>query len=411
MIKFISQRNSKSLVLFVHGFLGDEQSWNSTDEISFPSLMLEDKQVADHFDIAHFTYFSKLSGTNTSIRNAIIAIRNLFPVTYEKASKNTSIGEIGSTLRTEIQFQLSDYDNIVVIAHSMGGLVAKSCILDEIKINNQSKVKMIVSLAVPHLGADLATIGNLISSNNQIGDLGPLKDFIQSLHGDWGKTNNTPQIKFFYGTSDSIVAKTSAAPHGTKETDIIAVDEDHTSISKPSGCHSTTFTAVKSIIQNYKTEDTALSELQFQTLTQDSEFDSELFVLKLIIADIHRTTIRDAKEMFLNAEYIRKRYNSESDQKRLDDLYVKIRKIYRDNFTLFQHGGIDNSGQLLGKVNQNILNEDRQFLLCKFMPFLNAIHKQGMLQQLANRDDTEVWWIKDGSIEDIQSYLDKDNEK
>jgi len=44
---------------------------------------------------------------------------------------------------------------------------------------------MFLSLAVPHQGADLATIGNLISKNIQISNLKSLSPFITQLNRNW----------------------------------------------------------------------------------------------------------------------------------------------------------------------------------------------------------------------------------
>ncbi|WP_262795526.1 hypothetical protein [Catenovulum sp. 2E275] len=71
---------------------------------------------------------------------------------------------------------------------------------------------MFLSLAVPHQGAKLATYGNLISNNLQIEGLEPLNGFIHRLNDYWLKTSLRPTTKYFYGTSDKIVDKTSAVP-------------------------------------------------------------------------------------------------------------------------------------------------------------------------------------------------------
>jgi len=43
----------------------------------------------------------------------------------------------------------------------MGGLVAKRFILNDIKKNSTSKVKLYISLATPHSGSVLATYGKV----------------------------------------------------------------------------------------------------------------------------------------------------------------------------------------------------------------------------------------------------------
>lgn len=82
-------------------------------------------------------------------------------------------------LNTRIDYELINYDNIILIAHSMGGLVAKNSILNYVDTN--SKLKLFISLAVPHLGSDFANYGEFLSSNIQVKELRPLSDEIINL--------------------------------------------------------------------------------------------------------------------------------------------------------------------------------------------------------------------------------------
>lgn len=398
MIEFVTKSDNKNLILFVHGFTGGEDTWEHPDFGSFPVLLLADQKVAEKYDVAHFLYFTKLLNSFAKISNVSKIIKNFFKMSHGKLQSNISIEEIANLLRTEIRFTLQQYENIIVIAHSMGGLVTKSFIIKDIQENIPSKVKLFVSLAVPHLGADLATYGNLFSNNLQIEDLKPLNSFIHEINDAWLKTSIRPVTKYFYGVHDAVVIKTSAAPMSNEKSDIISVDENHTSISKPEGENSTTLVAVKQIILGYQTEDPGMSHLQHQHLEDSKTYDNELFVLKLIFADIHQPTVRDAKEVFLNAEYIRKKLSSDSDQKRLADLYEKIRTIYKISYTKYLHDGIQNSGLLLADVHENIVKEDKAFL-GSLVPYISAIHKQGMLHQLANSKENDIWWSKETNIE------------
>lgn len=404
MIEFVTKNNNKNLILFVHGFTGGEDTWENPDFGSFPTLLLSDQKIAKQYDVAHFLYFTKLLNSFAKIRNVSSIIKNLFKMSHGKLQSNTSIEEIANLLRTEIRFKLQNYENIVVIAHSMGGLVTKSCIIKDIQENIPSKIRLFISLAVPHLGSDLATYGDLISNNLQIGDLKPLNDFIHEINDAWLKTSIRPSTKYFYGIHDGIVSKTSAVPMDKEKSDIIPVDENHTSISKPEGKNSTTLVAVKEIILGYQTDDPGMSDLKIQHLEDSKSYDDELFVIKLIVADIHQSSVQNAKEVFLNAEYIRKKFSSDSDQKRLADLYEKIRAVYKNSYTKYLHDGIPNSGLLLADVHENILKEDKIFLN-SLIPYINAIHKQGMLHQLANSRENDIWWSKETSIEMLLKAL------
>jgi hypothetical protein len=404
MIEFVSQNNKNNLILFVHGFCGGESTWRNGDSRSFPELLSDDLDVSGNYDIAHFSYFTKLLNLFAKAGNVSTFIKRVFKTSHGKLAKNISIEEVGNLLRTEIRFKLQAYDNIVVVAHSMGGLVTKSAITRDIQDSIPSKIRLFISLAVPHQGAEGATFGKLISDNIQIEDLSPLNDFIHKINDEWLKTSLRPATKYFYGVHDSVVKKTSAVPADKEKSDVISVDEDHTSITKPDSPASTVVVAIKKIILDFEKNDPGISDLEHKSLVDEAEFNDELFVLKLISADIHKTTIREAKEAFLNAEYIRKIFSSASDQKRLADLYTKIRKVYQNSYTKYIHDGIPNSGLLLADVHETIIKEDKSFL-STFVSFINAIHKQGMLHQLANSEDENIWWIKDGSMESLKNLL------
>ena len=407
MIEFVSQNNRKNLILFVHGFCGGEETWRNGAARSFPELFSDDPEISKNFDIAHFSYFTKLLNLFAKAGKVSTLVKRMFKISHGKLAKNISIEEIGNLLRTEIRFRLQEYDNVIVVAHSMGGLVTKGSITKDIEEKIPSKIKLFISLAVPHQGAEAATFGKMISDNLQIEGLSPLNDFIHKINDEWQKTSLRPTTKYFYGVHDSVVKKTSAVPIDKEKSDVIPVDEDHTSITKPESPSATTFIAVKKIILDFEKNDPGISNLEIKHLEDETDFDDELFVLKLISADIHNITIREAKEAFLNAEYIRKVFSSSSDQKRLSDLYKKIRKIYQNSYSKYIHNGIPNSGLLLIDVHETIIREDKNFL-DTFILFINAIHKQGMLHQLANSEDENIWWVKDGSIDSLHSLLKED---
>lgn len=404
MIEFVSQQDRKNLILFIHGFCGGEETWRNGEARSFPELFSDDLEISENYDIAYFSYFTKLLNLFAKVGKAYTLFKRMFGTSHGKLANNISIEEIGNLLRTEIRFKLQTYDNIIVVAHSMGGLVTKSAVIKDIEEKKPSKIKLFISLAVPHQGAEVATFGKLISDNLQIEGLSPLNDFIHKMNDEWLRTSLRPVTKYFYGVHDSVVQKTSSVPIDKEKPDAISVDEDHTSITKPEKPNSTIVVAVKKIILDFEKNDPGISDLELKQLEDETEFDDELFVLKLISADIHNTTIREAKEAFLNAEYIRKIFSSSSDQKRLAELYAKIRKVYQTSYAKYVHDGIPNSGLLLADVHETILKEDKNFL-DTFILFINAIHKQGMLHQLANSQDENIWWIKGGSIDSLKGLL------
>jgi hypothetical protein len=317
MITFVTSNNRKGLILFVHGFTGGQDTWKHPNYDAFYELLSQDAYMAEHYDIAYFEYYTKLLNIIATTHGMFSRFSSLFSKSLAKTQKNNSVSEIAQLLETELRFRVQAYDRIVVIAHSMGGLVTKTCIVNDLKGRNTGKIKLLISLAVPHLGADLATFGKLLSGNSQIKDLAPTGDLCVTINNDWVKLEKKPDIKYFYGTNDSVVSKNSACGMDSVDQDVIACHEDHLTICKPAGYQSTVYLAAVDIIKNLDSALLDSEEIDYQDLETDGQFQDELFVLKLMLADVHDSTVKNAKYHFLNAEYVRKYLRSDSDQRKL----------------------------------------------------------------------------------------------
>ena len=393
MIEFIKKTGKSDLILFVHGFTGGKKTWLHATDGYFHEHLMEYPEIEENYDIAVFEYYSRLLNLLPATDSIRQKITSFFKSIQPKSKKNISIEEISNLLSTCIRFDLSEYDNIVVIAHSMGGLVVKSYVLTELGAGRNCKIKMILSLAVPHLGVNLATYGTLLSNNRQIQDLAPLSELCPKLNDSWVKQPEKPVVKYFYGTSDAVVAKQSAIGTDNLEQDVICFDEDHVSICKPAR-GGVLVTATVALISQFHAE---VTPFQLQTIAYPEQFDDEIFVLKLLLADVHDASIRNSKEFFLNAEYARKFLSSRSDQEKLQNLYDRIRTIYQNSYeSHVATNGDRNSTTLVAAVHKRIMDEDATFLKAAH-PMLQALHKMGMLHQLANDLGKDVWWNEERS--------------
>lgn len=229
-IQFIGlKRNKERLILFVHGFTGSIETWNNSSGVSFPDLLLENAEIKNNFDIACYEYFSKLTDLYSTTAHKYRTLKRIFGRSTFKPYKNLSIEEIASNLGSTIRFRLADYEDIVIIAHSMGGLVVKNVIIDDFNREGSSRIKFFISLAVPHQGAEAAAFGSLISNNIQIENLRSVGAFITDLNRNWINLNPKPVTKYFFGTYDTIVPKESAVSVDNEIPDTISVNENHTS--------------------------------------------------------------------------------------------------------------------------------------------------------------------------------------
>ena len=116
---------TKGLVLLIHGLGGDKTTWGN-----FPELLRADAQIAARFDVAVYPYTTGVFG------------------------RGPGIAELARELDTWLGLsQRKRYSSIVVLAHSMGGLVAKQLVVDRLQQRREVTVRRILAFASPQLGA------------------------------------------------------------------------------------------------------------------------------------------------------------------------------------------------------------------------------------------------------------------
>lgn len=393
MIEWARKENKDSLILFIHGLKGGSETWEYNSQVSFPKLLMAEADLENDFDIACFNYFT----TFTSIFGKAKGIFSWLLSSSKKIAKNLPIQEISELLITEINVTLSEYKQIIIVSHSMGGLITKDCILKKLKDETASQITGFISLAVPHSGAMIATLPALISPNAQLIDLSLLSDTTDKLNREWINCNSLPITKYIYGSYDSHVNKKSALPLDSDRKNSIAVDEDHTSICKPKDNSKTVFAAVKKYILEINS--IACPKLTVGDLSDSSQYDNEYFVLKMIIADIHCDISMHAKEYYYNAELARNIFTSDRDRVILNNLYGKIKMIYQEEY----ENHIANSNtpdQFISKVHSRIGKEDK-VSLDTLLRNLESIHKKGMLHQLANNSNRDIIWSSSTCLDSL----------
>lgn len=397
MLKWIRQEESPNLVLFIHGLNGGGDTWNYDENISFPELIKSDGDLTG-FDISYFEYFTNFTSKFNVAKGLF---RKLFG-SINKIQINLPVDELSELLVTELDVNLSKYKNITFIAHSMGGLVAKSCILKMIKYGRDGNLKGFISLAVPHAGSELASYSSMISSSAQIKDLSVFSDETDSLNREWLACNQTPSSKFIYGTNDIIVNKKSALPVQILAKDSVAVHEDHGTICKPSSIDNNVYKLVKRFILEIDRENR--EPLIVNDFVDEKQYDNEYFVLKMIIADVHDDISNHAKEYYYNAELARNFFTSDRDRAILDGLYRKIKGLYQTQYQSAIANHL-NSDQLLSSIHKKIEDEDRVALNVLLADFDN-VYKKGMLHQLANKSNRDVIWSADTTLDSINKLRD-----
>ena len=213
-----------TLLLFVHGIFGDTVgTWSrGSVEEGLPYRILARREFAHGFDAFAFGY----------------------PTSTIKAG-SFSIPEAAKALATEINFRsfTAKYKQIVIVAHSMGGLVALETLTTFPDI--RARVPLVVTFGTPYDGAQLAELGQRVLDNPALTDMIQREvgnSLLSSLAGRWKAAKTTGGAtttvicayeKVPLPGIGLVVAETSASALCDLGADAIA--EDHIGIIKPDG--------------------------------------------------------------------------------------------------------------------------------------------------------------------------------
>ncbi len=114
-------------------------------------------------------------------------IRNAFSTLKRQTLRETAprIALLGSTWNTTYQTQFQGYQDVVLVCHSMGGLVVKSWILDRLEQGQSTSLatlRHIAFYATPHQGAPVTTLAQW---NKQLKDMQLDSPFIENIDRRW----------------------------------------------------------------------------------------------------------------------------------------------------------------------------------------------------------------------------------
>jgi hypothetical protein len=223
-------------ILFVHGLGGGEKTWGL-----FPELIKAD------VELEATTYFYKYPTPPLGIK--------LF---YVLQNSYQNLQDLAKGLRTEIEHVHKDADEIILVGHSMGGLVVRQYLLDEYIAGKQPKVKKVILYAVPNEGSSFA---------NLIGDLPTLlnphlmqmcinSDFIDLLNQNWASSplyaDNKIDLTVVVGGNDKIVDRRSAEGIFRHLSPEHIPDASHLTIVKPESANSLTYRILRNSILKKK---------------------------------------------------------------------------------------------------------------------------------------------------------------
>lgn len=191
------------VVVFVHGLLGDPKaSWGSTSAYLETDLELKGRFKADFF-----RYPAGLSAWLPFIKY-IPGVRDLPFLRRAIRIQDAALG-----LETHINTVHGTSSPIVLIAHSMGGLVIRQYLINAVANGTAQRIKSALLFAVPNKGANLAALGDRLSlSSHQIRQLAPDSDYLENLNRRWIelKVESLVNVSCVAALLDSVVDKDSA---------------------------------------------------------------------------------------------------------------------------------------------------------------------------------------------------------
>jgi pimeloyl-ACP methyl ester carboxylesterase len=176
-------RSSGSLILFLHGWRGDrEETWKR-----FPDLVCGDYDFRDT-DVLSIGYPTYLIGSNLTMR------------------------QFGGWLADKLAANnMQRYQKIVVIAHSIGGLLARRIVLEQKP--ELRGIVMLVEIGTPHYGAyDYTGLADniLLRGGQLVGELQAGSKFLTELDADWRRLPSKPRTYCTGSPNDFVVSLASA---------------------------------------------------------------------------------------------------------------------------------------------------------------------------------------------------------
>jgi pimeloyl-ACP methyl ester carboxylesterase len=223
------------VVVFIHGLYGGAASFQRQGSQSWPMLIQRDRDLAG-YDVSVPTYPTG-------------------------CGRNPSIHETATALRAQLRSTgVLKHRRIVIVAHSMGGLVAKDMILGMTDIERE-KVGAVFLIGTPSQGATVAGLVNVLCKNGSAADLKTIGDngYLQRLEDDWqGGARNArvghdfPEVHCAYETQTTagvmIVPRAQAATYCYD--DPMPITENHINMVKPKDANAPVYQWVKAILKS-----------------------------------------------------------------------------------------------------------------------------------------------------------------
>lgn len=272
---YIGVENSDSVVLFIHGLAGSYETWKC-----FTKHLKSKWSENDGFDLEYADYYQKSN---------IYFFRRFYNLYM--VLKGADLESLSEHLGSIINHNCEKYENVILVGHSMGGLVARKYLVDQLKNQRDlGKVRGLLTYATPHKGSVLANYFEFLVKNplpiimnpfilirsKQIFSLKEGSPFIEKLNNDWRDMRISDKIDFkrIGSKGDAVVNIASSLFEKNKDATLI-VNKSHFDIIKPtSHLNDTAFMVLHNYLKSFRKKllEKQEYEEQYDSFEEDGGF-------------------------------------------------------------------------------------------------------------------------------------------
>ncbi len=162
-----------------------------------------------------------------------------------------TLNSLAKGLQTEIDIRMSRFSAIFIVAHSMGGLIARRLIVDQIQNEQRTCIKRSLLLATPNSGAALAIAASTIFPDQPHTKLlRPYSEALTELNDQWVTTHadNVADVWLVAGGIDQIVSEPSVRGIAGRKLDGMLIEYDHFNITKPKDENASNYLLLKAFL-------------------------------------------------------------------------------------------------------------------------------------------------------------------
>ena len=161
--------------------------------------------------------------------------------------RSAPLQDLARGLATQIRTRHAEYPKILMVCHSLGGLIAKRFIIEALKHSALLPAREVIFFATPHLGTRVANRASFFSlKHRHLRQLRNDSDLIELINEDWVTYKCEAHVGCTYviGGQDSFVSRQSATAGQGENVEVIP-DKGHMDIVKPRTRSDISFLLVK----------------------------------------------------------------------------------------------------------------------------------------------------------------------